>query len=505
MAAIHSPIELPTQRQSKYYAGPLLDVYDPNYIPVLNGADVKTDYSSPSFSAFPNTSTPHTNLAQTSLKRSPSGSAPETVVDCSIRRTELTKPVPVGNTIPQSPQEIGSSWELPNRHGSTSSRSAYNTGPASEASTGARTPGPEEQVFMIPGNAAPRSQTAHSTAMPHSTKSSISSSRKVPTSKFNNRPISVVPNLPSNSLHHAMKAAAPVASRVESPDLDGILNLESMDGSPQFQTATKPPNTPLPAIPRAPPTPNEPPRVGLSTAKSTASQRRNRALHSHPSNVSLKSRRNSTQSIDEAPLAQTMTITKSQRPRSRAESIAMSKQATPAPQSPLPDLPPGAIKRPPTRERKPATPQQSHPLSTTASPQIPQSHDDHAELTDYMLNKQAVVFRRFDNMHVKLLLQLQDEIAAHEKEIVVLEHSTGPDQLVRKTAVMRDLRKALAEYGELIRLSLFWIFTDCTRSFLCQLGVHASEQSFAANQRRAFEMVTYTGSWSGRHVKECNG
>lgn len=76
--------------------------------------------------------------------------------------------------------------------------------------------------------------------------------------------------------------------------------------------------------------------------------------------------------------------------------------------------------------------------------------NDHSEMADFMKTKKTTVFRRFDEVHVRLLLHLQDEISALEKELLEIEEvgPGRPDTTVRKANVMRELRKVLAEYGK---------------------------------------------------------
>lgn len=71
-------------------------------------------------------------------------------------------------------------------------------------------------------------------------------------------------------------------------------------------------------------------------------------------------------------------------------------------------------------------------------------------MAEFMKTKKTTVFRRFDEVHVRLLLHLQDEISALEKELLELEEagSGRSDTTVRKANVMRELRKVLAEYGK---------------------------------------------------------
>ncbi len=70
----------------------------------------------------------------------------------------------------------------------------------------------------------------------------------------------------------------------------------------------------------------------------------------------------------------------------------------------------------------------------------------------FMTEKNTMVFRRFDDVHVRLLLCLQDEIAELEKELLRVESpsSSGSpgEKMSQKMRILRDLRKVVAEYGE---------------------------------------------------------
>lgn len=82
------------------------------------------------------------------------------------------------------------------------------------------------------------------------------------------------------------------------------------------------------------------------------------------------------------------------------------------------------------------------------SPGKPQN--DHMEMVEFMTTNKTTVFRRFDEIHVRLLLQLQDEISALERALKKIEDagSSSPEQAANKASIMRDLRKILAEYGK---------------------------------------------------------
>ncbi len=69
-----------------------------------------------------------------------------------------------------------------------------------------------------------------------------------------------------------------------------------------------------------------------------------------------------------------------------------------------------------------------------------------------MTEKNNVVLRRFDDVHARLLLSLQDEISLLEQELEALESPTSSlsasEKMLAKTRILRGLRKVVAEYGE---------------------------------------------------------
>lgn len=430
MASAGFAIELPTNRQSRHYDGPAPNIHDPNYIPVLNGADPRVDFSQPSFSALPSFPTLHKDESQTSLKRSKSALAPETVVH--VDHAALPLPSRPAATRHTTPQEIGSS------HQSHDAGLPGNTGDiaatASDDSTAGTVAALEEHVFVIPGNSLPKAEEIQFPNVPASAQSSISSTRKsgVPTSRYNKKNSSA-PSVPASM---APKVPSPLGSQGSSSE------------GAAFESARSTPQTSA---------------QRLQTAKSTASERRARALHSHPSNVSLKSRRNSSHGeADDVPLiSQPFPLESGASPaRSRAQSICNSAPPTPAPDAPLPDLPAG-VKRPATRERAadkpfPATPTPtSTPTVTTPRAPSPstKTKNDHVELAEFMMTQKTTVFRRFDEVHVRLLLHLQDEISLLEKALKGIEDA-GPgkaEHQARKVSIMHELRKVLAEYGKFVR------------------------------------------------------
>lgn len=91
-------------------------------------------------------------------------------------------------------------------------------------------------------------------------------------------------------------------------------------------------------------------------------------------------------------------------------------------------------------------------------------------MASFMTEKNTIVFRRFDDVHVRLLLCLQDEISQLEKELLQLESPTScggssAEKMSRKMKVMRELRKVVSEYGEQPQSNIFlWLLTCCSPS-----------------------------------------
>lgn len=77
----------------------------------------------------------------------------------------------------------------------------------------------------------------------------------------------------------------------------------------------------------------------------------------------------------------------------------------------------------------------------------------HAEMANFMTSNSKVIFRRFHDVHIRLLLTLQDEISALEKELADIEdvdHAIDVDREARRVKILSELRKLLAEYGSCI-------------------------------------------------------
>jgi hypothetical protein len=71
-------------------------------------------------------------------------------------------------------------------------------------------------------------------------------------------------------------------------------------------------------------------------------------------------------------------------------------------------------------------------------------------MASFMTTRSQIIFRRFDDVHVKLLLCLQDEISQLEQELSVLEEGSagGGEKTSQQMRIMRELRRVVAEYGE---------------------------------------------------------
>ena len=106
-------------------------------------------------------------------------------------------------------------------------------------------------------------------------------------------------------------------------------------------------------------------------------------------------------------------------------------------------------KREPTPvTEKPETARIEKPETARLAPQprpLPSSG-----ITSFMTANDTVIFRRFDEVHVRLLLCLQDEITQLERELMELESAsmTRSDRDIERSRVIRELRKVVAEYGE---------------------------------------------------------
>lgn len=453
MATMNAPVELPATQMSSTATRPS-DIYDRNWIPVLTGP-VQTQPEG--VSQFPSRTSSRPVTPKESIDprrdRTRSGFPP----------TELEAgPIPLASALRQLPLPSKSSSLNPRRqsYGASSDsgrsletdRQTFSTGAPSTIGTQSLF---DDQVYAIPGNNMPKDELSFP-AIPLSTRSSRASIKRpaVPTSKYSRKP--VTSPIAIQAEFTSAEIQSPPISRSQTPF-----------DSASLQTANSVPPSPMPRQQTTPVLPQEPAPIAvppkLSYAKSTASERKARALHSHPSIPSIKEGF-STPSPVVHPAIQSHRRRKST--DSRKSSIYDSQPPSAAPQEPLPDLPSEARKstyttssRPPTRDRQPTRDQsplrqQHSPPRAPPEAYIPRApsrlrtHDvGHKELADFMTTKNTVIFRRFDDVHVRLLLRLQDEISALERELADLEDSDHPDTDSRNVKVMGELRRLLAEYG----------------------------------------------------------
>ncbi|KAI1617979.1 hypothetical protein EDD36DRAFT_459639 [Exophiala viscosa] len=458
MAPVMAPIELPAGRRSYHNTAPLADIHDPNWIPVLDSTTFKPSLSLlekegsittlGSFSLFPAQSKPQQLLSH---KYSKSSMAPESVSsDSRSQSPSHVEPLP----------SIGISF-LSNQSGNFGHRHGQASGSGSveeKISVCADTPAGD---MLGRSNAAGNSSTTQQTPSQRpsqqdgqttdsQTRPSTASSRKTsvlpPTSKYNRKP---VPSMTSPTARPSFAPSLPQTPH-ESPRLASTTPV-AVPPIPQVQALTSPNLRPI----APPPEPESIPRVQPS--KSTASERRQRALHSHPSTMSLRTRRSS--SSDDAEVAPSKPPSIRQKSRKSTDSRTTTPRSTiyegqmpllPAPTTPLPELPSEA-RRPPTRENvsarsTPALPDEPFlPAMSNSRP------SEHTGMASFMTEKNTIVFRRFDDVHVRLLLCLQDEISQLEKELATLESPTSSggisaEQMSQKMKVMRELRKVVSEY-----------------------------------------------------------
>ncbi|KIW27194.1 uncharacterized protein PV07_06956 [Cladophialophora immunda] len=474
MAAAVAPVELPTGRRSYYNTTTPVDIHDPNWIPVLDSAAYKpplsptekevSTYPPPpaSFSLFPTQASSPKPRPGFSHTYSKSSLAPESVASDSDSRSQSPQdsiePLPsIGGPVQASQDGTAKGH---NR------QTTSTTAASSEEKISVNTEGPADNTGSSPnsdehetasvveerelGHPLPPPEPFGESMVNPSTRSSMISTMTKkstvlpPTSKYNRKHVASVATTAGRPL---------VPSLPQTPQ-------ESPRLGPTMPTTT-PVAQPLPS-PKLPPT--EAPRQAeasqkLQPTKSTASERRQRALHSHPSNVSLRSQRNS--SSDDAEIiprppsirnkSRKSTDSRATTPRS---TIYDSQVPTPAPTTPLPQLPPGAqIRRPSTREGNSQRAIQApieEPVPSTMASFRPY---EHAEMASFMAEKNTIICRRFDAVHVRLLLCLQDEISQLEKELLKLESSNSPgsasEKMLQKTRILRELRKVVAEYDHL--------------------------------------------------------
>ena len=96
-----------------------------------------------------------------------------------------------------------------------------------------------------------------------------------------------------------------------------------------------------------------------------------------------------------------------------------------------------------------------------------------------MTSTNTLIFRRFDDVHVRLLLCLQDEIALLEQQLIKLDASAPSlgDKTMQKMQIMRELRRVVAEYGMTCSSPCENAVLIDNRPSLRQLVANASKES----------------------------
>jgi hypothetical protein len=535
MAVANSPIELPTGRRSIYFdqtSAP--DVHDPNWIPVLDAGAINgpnsvfsekevSPYNAASFSPFPEppsdtraaSPTKRTQLAHSHSKSSVAPEAAPTELEAEPLppRSSSRQPVPG----PHSEHQRDAS---DSRDTSTSDADG-----SSAPSTAGTTSLLEEQYYTLPGldvtkddiQAPIAPMSARSSMGAVSVMSTRTKASFAPTSKYSRKNVQSIVSVRPPTIQ-----SQPTTPQ-ESPRVPPAMP-SSSSSLPLLEQQTPAPLATVPLVPAPLPTPPLTTSKQLTSSKSTASERRLRALHSHPSSNSLaqsspplpqstfvngsRSRANSTSneylepeisalprppSVKHKPRKSTDHTSRPTTPRL----VYDSQQPTPAPTTPLPQLPPEAFangsaansRRPSVRTLR--QPSESHIASASLhNVPVPKTPADHTEMADFMSRKSTVIFRRFDDVHVKLLLCLQDEISQLEEELFALENAQGREreemgQLERpgqKMRVMRELRRVVAEYGMFTSFGTVSMRDSADlfdRSPIRELVADASQQSFA--------------------------
>ena len=117
-------------------------------------------------------------------------------------------------------------------------------------------------------------------------------------------------------------------------------------------------------------------------------------------------------------------------------------------------------------------------------------------ISSFMTANDTVIFRRFDEVHVQLLLCLQDEITQLERQLMKLESAvmTRADRDMERSRVIRELRKVVAEYGRSRRLNVHISLSRATtdkghRSPLLVLESDAGEQGIESDTTESTKLA----------------
>jgi hypothetical protein len=479
MAALASPVELPTSRDSFQHVEAANDIKNPQWIPILQKLESQYDpsqekelspYTGASFSSMPTymEDSPRRATKPASLHSySRSSVAPETVEheEASPPPPESVPPVPpipprthrqmnfeLPATRPTSQyferatiQRTSADATMASTDIETMSRSESNAGTSTTTTTtttddAASVQAPAVLKEEMPVQAPPPVKEEALSLHQRSTRSSFSSTKKYsigpPTSKFNRKAVHALP------------------SRITSiqSEANGAANVLSVKDTPAHSRAPTPAASPR--LTASLPQPGNVKRPPSRTSNKTPSLR---PTPSDASDASHSSADNSPR--NPAPTSTEETKEPSHTPR-KSSASGRSQKAKSAPKDATPSIPTvmpmekesgkslSEKKEPMPVAEKPETVRIEKPETARLAPQprpLPSSG-----VSSFMTANDTVIFRRFDEVHVQLLLCMQDEITQLESELMGLESAslTRSDRDTERSRVIRELRKVVSEYGE---------------------------------------------------------
>jgi len=514
-STLAAPVELPAKRNSHHSYTPTQDIHSPDWIPLLQSTDPNATSAHQTFvekelSPYHNsTFSPLSTHSWNSPAQRPAPShaysrssvAPEMVTSELDATLPIFPPMPTANgvnvelpaTRPQSrhyeqrrmsksPEEGQDTTDTEATGGSSAGRTSVGTSSVLE-----------HQMYTSP--LPPTKDDLEIPAIPLSASPSVASTWKqqsIPTSKYNRKPVPAISRHSSATQSHAptpqlspkISPAPPPLSRHPSnvqltrapslqptiPELtvpEPIIPEQTIPEPTTPEPTVSQPTVPKPTVPSCQPKTN----TASHAAKSTISHRR-QALRSHPSNASRKSRPNSSyDDLDAIGAPPSLPRSSLHKSRKSTDSRTTPRASTfdlpipsPAPTTPLPQLPSharyvAATTNFPTTPSTPAftsaglfpKPLLPAHLPTQRSPPSQRSTNSHAEMTSFMTTNNMVIFRRFDEVHVQLLVCLQDEITSLERELMKLDNAKGEglgDRPGERGEVLRELRRVVGEYGK---------------------------------------------------------
>jgi hypothetical protein len=477
MATLASPVELPTSRNSYQHVETDGDIKDPQWIPVLRKLESQYDplqekelspYTGATFSPMPTYSgdSPQQAPKPSSIHSySRSSVAPETV---ELEATSPPPPVPLPPIPPIPPQtHRHMNFELPATRPTSRyfekahitglsgdatlastdtettgdmSRSESNAGTSTTTNDAAsvQTPAPVKDETPVQAPPIPKEETP--SLYPQSARSSYSSTKKYsigpPTSKFNRKAAPALPTRVTSLQHEANGPPTAISSK----------NTPAHSRSP----------TPA-ASPRLEVTQPQP--VNLKPSPSKASKKAP-SLRLMPSNASFASH---SSSENPAPVGPSTPTQETQRPKHSPPKFTPRvepPQAKFETKTLTSSLPPAIAveqesgeslvenKEPLPVIEKSETESIRKPKTARLAPQTRPGPS--SGISSFMTANDTVIFRRFDEVHVQLLLCLQDEITQLERELMRLESAimTRSDRDIERSRAIRELRKVVAEYGK---------------------------------------------------------